>query len=394
MKNYTLGIDAGSVAIAIVLINENNQIIYSSYTFHKGRIREKLTELFNEIQIEKVGTIGYTSSTPSMINHGKQVDSRIAFITSVKHFHPGVRSLLIIGAEKFGLVTFDENGEYRNYKSNTSCAAGTGNFLDQQAERLNLKGIHEFSELAYNNSGSFPKIASRCAVFAKTDLIHAQQEGYSLSEICDGLSFGLAKNIVDTVFHNHSGIDVVAAGGVALNKAVIRHMESLAGLNIKVGNYAHLYGAIGAALLVGMEENKVKMHFNKMDDILSPEKRDKKYFHPPLRLNLSDYPEFKQHHTYEFHSLTYPKMKTVEVDVYYPTRNVDLGRMFLGIDIGSTSTKAVLLNGKKEVIAGFYTRTSGQPVQAVQVIFEAISNFSVERNIRFSISGAGTTGSG
>ena len=126
---------------------------------------------------------------------------------------------------------FDKNGEYRNYISNSSCAAGTGNFLDQQAERLNLPDIMEFSKIAYENTGGFPKIASRCAVFAKTDLIHAQQEGYSLGEICDGLSYGLAKNIVDAVFQNREFSTVVAAGGVALNKAVIKHIKGLTHLD-------------------------------------------------------------------------------------------------------------------------------------------------------------------
>ena len=167
----------------------------------------------------------------------------MAYITAARHLHPGVRSLLIIGAEKFGLVTFDENGEYSNYKSNSSCAAGTGNFLDQQAERLNLENIREFSRIAYDNKGNIPLIASRCAVFAKTDLIHAQQEGFSLPEICDGLSYGLAKNIVDTVFKGNALDEVVAAGGVALNKAVIIHIEQLTRLRITVDEYAHIYGA-------------------------------------------------------------------------------------------------------------------------------------------------------
>ena len=177
------------------------------------------------------------------------------YITAARHFYPGLQALLIIGAEKFGLVTFDKNGEYRNYISNSSCAAGTGNFLDQQAERLNLRDIMEFSKIAYANTGGFPKIASRCAVFAKTDLIHAQQEGYSLGEICDGLSYGLAKNIVDAVFQNREFSTVVAAGGVALNKAVIKHIKDLTHLTITVDEHAHVYGALGAALTC-MEEGQ------------------------------------------------------------------------------------------------------------------------------------------
>ncbi|HKI87851.1 MAG TPA: BadF/BadG/BcrA/BcrD ATPase family protein, partial [Draconibacterium sp.] len=245
MGNNYLGIDIGSVSTTIALINENEEILHTSYTFHKGRITESLQNLLKDVKIAEIAAIGYTSSTPPVIKYGDVVDSRVAYITAARHFNPEIQALLIIGAEKFGLVTFDKNGQYLNFKSNTSCAAGTGNFLDQQAERLNLSNIAEFSKLAYQNKGDFPKIASRCAVFAKTDLIHAQQEGYSLEEICDGLCYGLAKNIVDSVFHRDSFLNVVAAGGVALNRAVIGHIEQITKIDISVNQYAHVYGAIG-----------------------------------------------------------------------------------------------------------------------------------------------------
>jgi predicted CoA-substrate-specific enzyme activase len=400
-ENY-LGIDIGSVAISIALLDENNRMIHNSYTFHRGQITENLLRLLAGIEISSIKAIGYTSSAPHIFSQGKQVDSRIAYITAAKHFHPEVHSLLIIGAEKFGLVTFDKNGEYQNFKSNSSCAAGTGNFLDQQAERLNLPDIMEFSRLAYENKGGFPKIASRCAVFAKTDLIHAQQEGYSLCEICDGLSYGLAKNIVDTVFTSFasastgkiSSPNIVVAGGVALNKAVMAHIGQLTKLDITVDEYAHNYGAIGAALNCREEVKELDNNLQCVEDILISEKREKKYYYPPLKLELSDYPDFEAHETYEFKSDRLQAMKAVEVDAYTSANHCDLGNIFLGIDIGSTSTKAVLLGNDKEVIAGFYTRTSGQPLQAVQVIFESIENFSEKKNIRFEIAGAGTTGSG
>jgi predicted CoA-substrate-specific enzyme activase len=392
-KNY-LGIDIGSVAISIAIIDEQSRIIHSSYAFHKGQLTENLQNLLNGAEIGKLGAIGYTSSAPSIIRHGKPVDSRIAYITAAKHFHPDLQALLIIGAEKFGLATFDTNGQYCNYKSNTSCAAGTGNFLDQQAERLNLADILEFSKIAFENKGSFPKIASRCAVFAKTDLIHAQQEGYSLEEICDGLTYGVAKNIVDTVLQNNALSNVVAAGGVALNKAVVSHIEQLTKQKITVDSHAHIYGAIGAALNVMENEKETEGQWRNMDDIVITEKKEKKYYYPPLQLKLSDYPDFDSHEHYEFHSACFPAMKAVETDVYSSLENEQTIQVFLGIDIGSTSTKAVLLGQDRRVMAGFYTRTSGQPLQAVQVIFEAICDFAKKQQIRFDILGAGTTGSG
>ena len=394
MKNNFLGIDIGSVAIGIAVIDDEYRIVHTLYTFHKGRINEILVKSLGGIDVTNLKAIGYTSSSPSIFSQGIAVDSRIAFITAAKHFHPEVQSLLIIGAEKFGLATFDKNGQYLNYKSNSSCAAGTGNFLDQQAERLNLPDIQEFSRIAWENKGSFPKIASRCAVFAKTDLIHAQQEGYSLNEICDGLSYGLAKNIVDTVFQNNIFSNIVASGGVALNKAVIGHIGKLAEQQITVDQYANIYGAIGAAM-IGKEEDKAnECMLNSIEDLIITEKKEKQYYYPPLRLALSDYPDFESHEKYAFQSVFFPSMKEVEVDVYSDLKGQNRLPVFLGIDIGSTSTKAVIIDQNREVVAGFYTYTTGQPLQAVQLIFEAIHEYAIKRHITLVISGAGTTGSG
>ncbi len=394
MKNYYLGIDIGSVSIAIAVIDGDGRIFHTSYVFHKGQIFGNLAKLLSGIEIGTIHSIGYTSSSPSIIRNGVSVDSRIASITAAKYFHPEVQSLLIIGAEKFGLATFDKNGEYLNFKSNTSCAAGTGNFLDQQAGRLNLPNIQEFSKIAWENKGSFPKIASRCAVFAKTDLIHAQQEGYSLAEICDVLCFGLAKNIVDTVFQNDIYVNIVAAGGVALNRPVIRHIAQLLELPIIVDEYAHVYGAIGAAMCCKAEGKESGSELNTFDDLIISDKREKKFFYPPLQLTLSDYPDFESHERYMFQSDYFPSAKCVEVDAYILLKCNSQIQVFLGIDIGSTSTKAVLMDQNKTVIAGFYTSTSGQPLTAFQVILEAIDDYAAKRQICFDILGAGTTGSG
>ena len=394
MNTKHLGIDAGSVSASIALIGEDGKVIYSAYAFHKGEVEAVLGKMLGEIDLSSIASVGYTSSASAVVKSGTESDSRVAFISAAKHFYPKVDALLIIGAERFGLATFDKNGNYRNYRSNSACAAGTGNFLDQQAERLNIGSIQEFSRVAFESEGEFPKIASRCAVFAKTDLIHAQQEGYSLGQICDGLSYGVARNIVDVVLQDKNFSNVVIAGGVALNKAVVSHISTIIDLPVTVDEHSHIYGAIGAALVSIKEGKKVNTPFTGIDDILKKETREKIYHYPPLQLKLSDYPDFGSHTRYEYSSTYWPAMKPVEVDAYIDRRDTDHGRVFLGIDIGSTSTKAVLINPDREVIAGFYTRTAGQPVNAIQVIFEAIVEYGERFNLNFTIAGAGTTGSG
>jgi predicted CoA-substrate-specific enzyme activase len=392
-RKYYLGVDIGSVSLSLVLLDEDFTVIHSSYLFHNGRLAENIKKELSLVNLKQVRAFGYTSSSSSILKLGKITDSRIAYITAARHLHPGLQALLIIGAEKFGLATFNEKGEYLSYRSNTSCAAGTGNFLDQQAERLNLKNIQEFSDLAYSNRGNFPLIASRCAVFAKTDLIHAQQEGYTLREICDGLSYGLAKNIIDAVSLDNTRKSIVAAGGVALNKAVIGHMEKLTGTFISVDPLAPLYGAIGAAMAC-RETDHLSRTIEKAEELILSGNTKKALFYPPLELKLSEYPDFSADEHACFQSKYFPFMKPVEIDLFNLPGQSSSHDLYLGIDIGSTSTKAVLLTPGREVIAGFYTRTASQPIQAVQVIFEAICDVAENNGLHFNIRGAGTTGSG
>ncbi|MFO8055655.1 MAG: hypothetical protein R6U19_10920, partial [Bacteroidales bacterium] len=85
-----MGIDIGSVAIGIALIDEHNRILHTDYTIHKGQIREHLLRMLKEIELSNIQFIGYTSSTPAIFKDGKSVDTRVSYITAAKHFHPGL----------------------------------------------------------------------------------------------------------------------------------------------------------------------------------------------------------------------------------------------------------------------------------------------------------------
>lgn len=394
-KKNILGIDIGSITISAACLDEQKNINNTFYLFHGGRIREALVEILSDIDIKSIGAIAVTNSSPSIIKGGIQYDSRVSSITAVREIHNCPGSILSVGGEKFGLVLFDANGNYLNSRSNTSCAAGTGSFLDQQSKRLNLTGIEEFSRIAQENSGSIPKIASRCAVFAKTDIIHAQQEGYSLAEICDGLCYGLAKNIVDTLFGGKEfSRPVIFTGGVSKNAAVARHISSMIGCDLIIDKNSHIMGAIGAALCLindGMAAEAGK--YSSIDDIILNPKKEKNFFYPALELKYSSYPDFNSLEKYEYKSKFQSGTTPVEVDIY---EHLDEGSVdcFIGIDIGSTSTKAVLVDRNSRVLAGLYTRTSGRPLEAVKDIFEAIDEIAVSKNIKLNISGSATTGSG
>ncbi|MBT8367290.1 MAG: CoA activase, partial [Deltaproteobacteria bacterium] len=215
---HILGVDIGSVAIAVVALNSRQEIVQSAYEFHHGNPAQNLKKILNQFELQAVGGIAATAATPSILQVTQRYDSRVAVMKAVHRGHDQVGSILMVGGEKFGLIRLDETGNYLGFKSNTGCAAGTGSFLDQQAQRLNLSGAAELSRLACRNKGPTPKIASRCAVFAKTDLVHAQQEGCTLAEICDGLCLGLARNIFNTLFTVQDFLGpIIFTGGVSLN---------------------------------------------------------------------------------------------------------------------------------------------------------------------------------
>lgn len=385
-----LGLDVGSVSVSAVLTDENGECLDWVSIPHGGRVQETVEMAL--AHFPEVLATALTSSSPQSLAADHHADDRVAWVSACARNHAQIGSILIIGAEKFGLIRFDEQGNYRKYRGNTSCAAGTGSFLDQQARRLNLKGSAQLAELALQNRGDRPKIASRCSVFAKTDLIHAQQEGYSLAEICDGLCYGLAKNVVDTLFAANAPLEpLIFIGGVAQNPAVVKHLESILGVPVHA-DPRPIHGAWGAAL--HMLEARALLGTNRSRRPTPAAPSTKGGSFPALKLELSRYPDFSDHETWVFTWEQGGFTFEVEVDAYDTPASRKTVAVTLGMDVGSTSTKAVLLGPKGKPLAGFYTRTSGRPVQAMQSLLAAVEDYSQTLHLSLEIKGAATTGSG
>ncbi|MCP4623246.1 MAG: CoA activase [bacterium] len=392
---HTLGVDIGSVSIAVVALNSRQEMIQSAYAFHHGKTAQKLKEILDRFELNTVGGIAATTETPDILKTTRRYDGRVAVMRAARDLYDNIGSILMVGGEKFGLIRLDESGNYLGYRSNTGCAAGTGSFLDQQAQRLNLNGADELSRIACSNTEPVPKIASRCAVFAKTDLVHAQQEGCTPAQICDGLCLGLARNIFDTLFttDDYRG-PIIFTGGVSLNRAVAKHLGALTRKEIMTEG-ALLLGAVGAAMSLADDRPAQNIPgFQSVDDVLTPPAGGLEYFHEPLELTLSGYPDFEGSDSYRYRAGGTKIAMDVEIDVYHDLENLRHLAAYLGIDVGSTSTKAVVLDRNRSVIAGFYTRTAGKPVAASQVILAAIHDMMRKNGIDLSIIGVGTTGAG
>ncbi len=177
-KSNILGIDVGSVYIHIALINLQGRLIKTDSINHHGEIKQCLSNLLNKINLNKINLnkincneinyVAVTNSSPSYINAQRSYDEQLTNIKAARFFHGKFDGILHIGGEKFSLSRFNLQGKYIGVRHNTSCAAGTGSFLDQQARRLNLLGgSEELSKKALLNSKKIPDIATRCAVLLK-----------------------------------------------------------------------------------------------------------------------------------------------------------------------------------------------------------------------------------
>ncbi len=389
---WILGIDVGSVSIHISLLSIEGQFGHSDSRHHFGEVKQTLINMLSLIDITQVVYIACSESTPEMIKRTAVFDEQITLIRAAKKFHSSFNAILHIGGEKFSLSRFDRQLNYIGARHNTSCAAGTGSFLDQQARRLHLmNGSEELSQKAMSNTKKIPDIATRCSVFAKTDLIHAQQEGYDIHQICDGLCLGLAKNIVNTLFTQRkvSG-KILFCGGVSKNLSVKNHIEKIIGIPLVVDPQSRVYSAAGAALCLydRLYENRpIKiMDIRSKDDIFGQSDKQSIPSCPALKLKQSAYPDFTAFDSYTF--------KKVEADVYENPDNMDTIRGYLGLDVGSTSTKSILINEHGTPIIGLYTKTASRPIHAVQQLFKAYDHFFSSNSIDIHILGCGTTGSG
>ena len=378
-------------------MGREGHILKQFYQPHKGNIRAAFSEAGKTFNLSQIKAIACTSSSACLNKkHVLNYNIQVAIMAATMHYCKNAASILHIGAEKFMLIKFDHNGNYQSTKINTSCAAGTGSFLDQQADRLNLSGIEELCIRAQNNTEATPFLATRCAVFSNTDIIHAQQRGFSVNAICDSLCKGLAENINNAVFNSEPpSIPVIMTGGVSKNLIVRGYLEKLLNTTFLHDDNSHLFGAIGAGLMLLRDKTEfVPLDINSFDDILIRANAGKQYFHGPLSLNLSRYPDFTNERSYRFKPVVSLHPSEVETDIYSALTRNTAYTVYAGIDIGSTSTKCILIDENKKPVAGFYTYTAGKPLSAVKSILEAIDDLSGKQNIEVIIAGIGTTGSG
>lgn len=260
MKTY-LGIDIGSLTCKFVLIGEKNEIIFSSYFRTNGNpiaaIQKGLSELRkqiekhnpNNIEIAGVGTTGSARYLAGVITGADLIKNEItAHAQGVCRFIPDTKTVIEIGGQDSKIIIL-ENGVAVDFAMQTICAAGTGSFLDAQSFRLGIP-IEKFGELTLKSKNP-TVIASRCTIFAESDMVHKQQIGHLTEDIVAGLCQGLVRNFLNNVARGKKiQSPIVFLGGVSENVGMRKAFEEALGQKIIVPKYNTVMGAFGVALLV------------------------------------------------------------------------------------------------------------------------------------------------
>jgi len=262
-NKYIVGLDLGSISVNAVVIDTKGDIIYEEeYLRHNGQPLRKAKEVVEKIlkkyPFSYLAITGANGEQLSQIWDVSYIEEVISQAKGIHHLHPEVESVIDIGGNDAKFIVLDEKGEVRDFGMNSGCASGTGAFLDQQAKRLELNIENEFAEVALKST-NHARLAGRCAVFAKTDMIQLQQKATPIEDITMGLCESLARSFKSVIARGRSLPGPISfQGGVAANKAMLIAFKKVYNRkDIIVPEHYHSLGALGAALLI-REKREVK----------------------------------------------------------------------------------------------------------------------------------------
>jgi len=415
-NTFYIGIDVGSVSIKICLISHQNNlsiiqqvraanpflfrtefntevyegapviILVSKYQRTKGEPLQAALNLLSGF-VEKLPAI--SEIKVSVTGAGGKLVSQVLNIPYQNEFqaiaagsgalHPEVRTILEMGGDSSKYILLEHDKEANttgilDYEVNGDCAAGTGSFIDQQASRL-LYQVEDVGDIVIK-ANKPASIAGRCSVFAKSDMIHAQQKGFQPPEILKGLCQAVVRNFKGTIIKGKEIVPPVAfIGGVAANKGIVSAIQEILRLDNQSLIVPELYawmGAIGAALSADVTNDfkSVKDLQQILHNLIQPAAN----FDTMAPINKQN--------------LMLLKDNIFSPELHSSNKGIDV---YLGIDIGSVSTKLALIDEQGNVIKGIYTKTQARPIE---VVGKGLKEIEKELGSQINIKGVATTGSG
>lgn len=258
-----LGIDIGSVTTKVVFVDESDKVLEGLYlrtkgnpiiTIKQGMVEayETLRKKYGEFEVMAVGTTGSGRQLAGVVVGADMIKNEIsAHAYAAIREVPDVSTIFEIGGQDSKII-FIRNGAVVDFAMNTVCAAGTGSFLDHQAERIGIS-IEDFGDYALRSENPV-RIAGRCTVFAESDMIHKQQMGATSEDIIAGLSESLVRNYLNNLARGKELLPTfVFQGGVSENIGIVRAFERAVGHDVVVPKNNKIMGAWGVAMLAKRE---------------------------------------------------------------------------------------------------------------------------------------------
>lgn len=342
-----------------------------------------LKELYETVPEESVEGIRVTGSGSQLIAKilGIYFENEFRAVAKGMHtFYPEVRSVFEMGGESSKYLRLEPTAKSKylgivDYETSGDCAAGTGSFIDQQASRL-LYSVEEVGPAACG-ANCAARIAGRCSVFAKTDMIHAQQKGYATDQILRGLCDAVARNFKSAIVKGRHVVPPVAfVGAVALNQGVRDALRQVFKLEEKDFIVPELYSWIGALGAAMFEAEEFRKRSFKTIHQLQQHAAAKRSFACSDALSMSNVLLLRE------------QVKPPELPRLSPGEKIPA---YLGIDVGSVSTNLVVTDSEGNLLKEIYLFTEGRPIEVVD---RGLQEIEAELGDKLDIRGVGTTGSG
>lgn len=383
MAIYSLGIDVGSTTVKTVIIDEKKNIIYSEYQRHFSKVRETVKTQLEAVQekypndtfkICMTGSAGLGLATGAEIPFVQEVNS--AFI-AVKERIPDADAVIELGGEDAKIIFLTGGVEQR---MNGSCAGGTGAFIDQMATLLGVT-VTEMDNMSLCAQKVYP-IASRCGVFAKSDIQPLLNQGAKREDICASIFQAVVDQTVSGLAQGRiiEGKVLFLGGPLSflkgLRKAFVDTLGLKEGETAVFPKEAPVFVALGCALFA----------FNSHDDF-TIESVIKKIENAKTGNGIvTGQPLFNSKAEYEEFILRHKKC-----DLEYADLHTYKGNAYLGIDAGSTTTKLILITEDCRILYQHYSSNKGQPLDRVA---DKLKKIYSEMNPEIKIAGSAVTGYG
>lgn len=378
----SLGIDIGSTTAKAVLV-EDGRILYEKYQRHFSQVRQKTLELLEEAAAV-AGDRPFTAAISGSAGLGLAESAGVPFVQEVfatgevvRALEPDASAVVELGGEDAKIIFFDGGIDER---MNGSCAGGTGAFIDQMATLLGVTA-DELDQLSLESTRLYP-IASRCGVFAKTDIQPLLNQGAKHADVAASIYQAVVNQTIAGLAQGRriTGKVLFLGGPLYYCKGLRRRFQETLGLTDDQAvfpDYGRFAVAMGASLYARSAGEAYTMDQLREKIVHSSAVRDAANLLPPLFAGEADYAAFRARHA---------AATVAEGDLASYK-----GSAWLGVDCGSTTTKAVLLGEDRQLLYTYYSSNRGNPVEIVREQLETIYGLCGDR---VRIRGSAVTGYG